>query len=63
MTVAKNRIVFLLRIFLAVATPLLCRAQDEVFKGIQQRFETFSTSSAQEYPLDRTAGQRGFLYP
>jgi hypothetical protein len=48
MTVAKNRIVFLLGMFLSVAIPMLSRAQDEVFKGIQQRFETFSNNSAQE---------------
>lgn len=45
---AKNRFVLLLGMFLAVAIPLLSRAQDEVFKGIQQRFEKFSSNSAQE---------------
>jgi hypothetical protein len=37
-----------LLMLLPMAIPLLSVAQDEPFKGIQQRFETFSKSSAQE---------------
>ena len=48
MTVAKNRFVSLLVLLLPVAIPVLSRAQDEAFKEIQQRFEKFSSNSAQE---------------
>ena len=48
MTVTKNRFVSLLVLILPVAIPVSSRAQDEPFKGIQQRFEKFSSNSAQE---------------
>src|SRR4030095_1495398 len=47
MSVAKMRFSYLFVMF-QMAIPLLCVSQDEPFKQIQQKFETFSKNSAQE---------------